>query len=297
MSDTFEPATRKRHAWLAVVLTLLLTGLGQVYCGRLTRGLVFICLSVVAIPVTAAMVANEVPLATAIFVLAGLIGLVGVTVVALVDAWRLARRTKRDYELKEYNRLAVYLLLYALGKGGQLGGLLYARDHFLEAFIVPSASMRPTIELGDRVLGNKTAYQTLDPCRGDVIIFRDPENWRRNFIKRIVAVGGDTVEMKDGRLIVNGQPLERQAAADQEATVFREVNGGASYLIVEGGQAGSDFGPLTVPPHHCFVLGDNRGESHDSRDFGPVPLTSIVARADYLYWPADGWSRFGRLDR
>jgi signal peptidase I len=99
-------------------------------------------------------------------------------------------------------------------------------------------------------------------------------NWRQNLVKRVVGREGDTVEIKDGRVMVNGQE--------------RDIN---------GAEADADFGPVKVPAHHLFVLGDNLSASRDSRSFGPVPLAALVARADYLYWPAGDWSRFGRLER
>ena len=307
MSDAPVSAKRNRHAWVAVVLSLLSAGLGQVYCGRLARGLLLACLSLLGVPVTAAMLANEVPVHKFTLAAVGLSGIMGIAAIAAVDAYRLARRTKIDYVLKEYNRFVVYVLLIAMTKGGGLGALLYTRDKILEGFIVPAASMCPAINIGDRILANKTAYDSLDPARGDVIVFRDPENWRRKFVKRIVAIEGDTIAMKAGRLIVNGQELDRHAVPENALQtslspepLFREVNGDARYNIIQTDTAegvGQDFEAITVSAHHCFVLGDNRNNSHDSRDFGPISLTSIVARADYLYWPAQGWSRFGRLVR
>ncbi len=307
MSDTTAPAKRKRYAWVAVLLSLLSAGLGQIYCGKLTRGLLFMCLSALAIPVTAAMLANDVPAHSFTLAFGGLAGLLGIVVISAIDAYRLTRRTASDYERKEYNRLIVYVLLYAMGTGGSLGALLYTRDNLMEAFVVPAATMCPTIRVGDRVLGNKTGYDTAHPQRGDIIIFRDPEHWRQARIKRIVAVGGDTVEMKNGRLIVNSKQLVRHAvredATDTSVSpgdMYREINGEAEYRVIQapkGDPANRDFDVLTVPPHHCFVLGDNRDASRDSRAFGTIPLTSIMARADYLYWPAQGWSRFGRLNR
>ena len=294
MSEMMTSTGRTRHAWAAVVLSLLQAGLGQVYCGRLTRGLFLAALSAASLSVTAALLANDVPVGTPALLAVGLLGLFGITVFAAVDAWRLARLTRQDYRLKEYNRVAVYLLVYVLAKGGQVGSLLYARDHELEAFVVPSPSMSPAIQAGDRVLGNKAAYTRVDPQRGDIAIFRDPEQWRGNCIKRIVALAGDTVEVREGRLIINGGLLDGPAGpGGGDGAEAIEVNPPARYRILPGGKASS--GPVTVPANSCYVMGDNRVRSHDSRDFGPVSLSTLVARVDYLYWPADGWARFGRL--
>lgn len=307
MSDLMIPVVKRRYAWVAVVLSLVLSGLGQVYCGKLTRGLLYACLSALAIPVTAALIANQAPLDAFGLALFGVAGLMGITLVATIDAFRLARRERTGYELKEYNRLAVYLLLLLTAKGGQLGALLYTRDHLLEAFVVPSASMCPTIAAGDKVLGNKLAYRDADPRRGDIVIFRPPDDWRQLFVKRIVAVEGDTVAMKAGRLRVNGRELEQRPVQEAvpegcppDGVMTCEVNGDTRYYRVDSNSVAhpfNDLAEITVPPHHCFLLGDARAVSRDSRDFGPVPYSSVVARADYLYWPAHDWSRFGRLSR
>ena len=145
------------------------------------------------------------------------------------------------------------------------------------------------------------------------IFLINPENRKQNYIKRVVAVAGDTVEIKDGELYINDKRLQRQMLPQStldnirievkgeplEGAVFEEINGNAKYNILLAkpphDKASPDFAKITVPQHHCFVLGDNRNNSHDSRHFGPVPLSTIKGRADYLYWPAKDWSRFGRL--
>ena len=136
---------------------------------------------------------------------------------------------------------------------------------------------------------------------------------KQNYIKRVIAVAGDTVEMRDGQLYINDEQLKRQKIVQSEldgirievdgkpleGDVFEETNGDAQYKIFLAGppndQGPTDFAKMTVPEHHCFVLGDNRNLSLDSRHFGPVPLATIKGRADYLYWPAKDWSRFGRI--
>lgn len=305
MADVFESEKSPRYAWLALVLSLVDVGLGQVYCGSLARGLFFACLGTLSIPVTAAILANQTPAGGFKLVTTVLVGVGVIVAIAALDAYHLARRTRHDYPLKEYNRLSIYFLLFLLTKGGALGALLYTRDHMLEAFLVPTSSMSPNIVPGDRVLGNKRAYDTSDPQRGDIVIFRSPDHWRStNIIKRIVAVAGDTVEIKEGRVKVNGAALESKSSENEApasaapANLNREYNGAAQHTIAQTPSATSQptqLAFLKVPPNHCFVLGDNPSASHDSRDFGAIPLTSIVARADYLYWPATSWTRFGRI--
>jgi signal peptidase I len=156
--------------------------------------------------------------------------------------------------------------------------------------------------------------KTKEPQRGDLIVFICPDDRQVNYIKRGVAVSGDTVEIKNGQLYVNDQELQRkklpQSILDNiririkgeplEGEVFEEINGDAKYKTFLAGspheETSSDFARITVPEHHCFVLGDNRNRSRDSRHFGPVHLGLVKGRADYLYWPAKGWSRFGKID-
>lgn len=284
MNDTGFSAVRTRYPLLAVVLSLLCIGLGQIYSGRLVRGLVLAFVGAAGIPVAAAMLANEMPVAgwALVSVYAGM-AVIGIA--AAADSYLLARRTRHDYVLKEYNRVSVYILLYLICKAAALGGLLYTRDSLIEAFVVPSACMEPAIASGDRILGNKRAYVSDLPARGDIVIFRDPERWRTNCVKRIVAVAGDRVEVIDREVIVNGRPIGNQGPGPEphdSPPPTATCPAAAEYVI---------------PAMHCFVLGDNADKSRDSRDFGVIPLTSIIARADYNYWPADTWARFGSLRR
>jgi len=232
---------------------------------------------------------------------------------AIIDSWYTAKHTADSYTLKDYNRWYVYVLLVLMGTGGSTQIAFNIRMNLLEAFRVPSASNYPTIEPNDRLLANKIAYKHSDPKRGDLIVFVNPENRRINFIKRVVAIAGDTVEIKDDQLYVNDEKLQRrkfdQSTLDNirievkgiplEGDVFEETNGDAKYKIFlawpPDDYTSFDFAKITVPAHHCFVLGDNRSNSYDSRHFGPVPLATVKGRADYLYWPAKDWLRFGRI--
>jgi signal peptidase I len=201
-----------------------------------------------------------------------------------------------------------------MGTGGSTQIAFNVKANLVEAFRVPASSNYPTIVPSDRILANKIAYKTTDPKRGDLVVFLNPENRRINYIKRVVAIAGDTVEIKEGQLYVNDQKLQRkilpQSTLDNiriknfmgeplKGDVFEEINGGAKYKIFLSGsphdETSSDFAKITIPKYHCFVLGDNRNNSLDSRHFGPVPLATIKGRADYLYFPAKDWSRFGRI--
>ncbi len=314
MTETMTSQSGKRRfAWLAVGLSILMPGVGHVYCGKLLRGLVYGLLYGVAVPIVLGLLAYVGPASTALFGFLMVIATLGIVVGAAADSYRLARRTKPDYEPKGYNCPAVYILLGLMIQGSCLGYTLHVRGSLFEAFRVTSASEYPTIVLNDRILVDKTAYRKTDPGIGETVLFRPPDrNWRIHYIKRIVALAGDTVKIENGLLYINGKELPRrrigeektplgisdEAANTIEGVVYEETNGAATYRVFSApspNDPAQNLAETTVPDHHCFVLGDNRDHSWDSRHFGPVPYAAIRGRADYVYWPADRWSRFGKL--
>jgi signal peptidase I len=229
---------------------------------------------------------------------------------AIIDSGYIAERIKENFIPKDYNRWYVYVILILMSTGGSSQIAFNVRTVFLEAFRVPVASNYPTILPGDRFIANKIAYKSTDPQRGDLVVFVNPEDRRQNYIKRLVAVAGETVEIKNGEVYVNDQKLSRKklprSTLDNirikvkgeplEGDVYEETNGDAKYKIfLADNEPPGDFTKMTVPRHHCFVLGDNRNLSYDSRNFGPVLLATIKGRADYLYFPVKGWSRFGKI--
>ncbi len=155
---------------------------------------------------------------------------------------------------------------------------LTAQAFLVQAFWIPSESMVPTLEIGDRVLVNKLAYKAHDVNHGDLIVFeRPPEAARagqddiKDLIKRVIAVGGDTVESRNGLVYVNGERIDEP-------------------YLVEG--TPTERLPLTeVPEGHVFVMGDNRTNSEDSRDFGPIDEDTIIGRAVIKVLPLSdiGW--------
>ena len=168
---------------------------------------------------------------------------------------------------------------------------LLIKTFLLQAFYIPSASMEPTLRAGDRVLVEKLSYRFGNPEQGDVVVFEKdvavpvpedgsfiedigdgirslfgfPTEGTQDFIKRVMAVSGDTIEGRDGIVYVNGQAVEEPYLPDGTAT--------------------GDFPLYTVPQGEIFVMGDNRGNSDDSRGFGGVPADDVVGRAFVLIWP------------
>ena|SRR3989338_4643421 len=160
---------------------------------------------------------------------------------------------------------------------------LFIRTFIIQAFKIPTGSMRSTLLEGDRILVSKLHYGPKipfthlrlpgfsQPKRGDVIVFVYPEDPKRDFIKRLIALGGETVEIKDGRIYING-----------EAVKISPVENIYYYNRGDYGQVNQK---IKVPQDSYFVLGDNSGSSKDSRYWGFVPQGLLVGRAQVIYWP------------
>lgn len=313
MDEQIVQNRHKRRIWLALLLSLIMPGLGQIYCGRMKRGLFLNFMILLPLPMILVLFSlSDSPALMHIAIILILASSM-VILVTIFDSIFLSIRTAADYQLKDYNHPAVYMLLILIVTGGNIYSRLYLRNQRLEAYRIPAASCYPTIVPNDRILVNKNAYDSKDPARGDLIVHTNPNNRHENYIKRIVAIAGDTVEMKNNRLYINGRELSKrklpESALDNiriivkgqplEGEVFEETNGNAKYNIflmdLAHDNTIGDFEKITVPEHHCFVLGDNRNNSIDSRHFGPIPLATIIGRADYIYWPAMSWSHFGKI--
>ena len=180
------------------------------------------------------------------------------------------RRRARSSEQRTALRENIESLLWAAAIA------LVIRTFIMAPFKIPSGSMHPTLLEGDRILVNKFLYRFQEPHRGDIIVFRYPEDRKRPFIKRLAAVGGDTVEIRGGHILVNGKRLENAAIY----LTNRYYNQGAF------GQEGQ---PVHVPAGEYFVLGDNSMSSHDSRFWGFVPRPLLIGKAMCIFWPVTRW--------
>ncbi len=159
---------------------------------------------------------------------------------------------------------------------------MFIRTFIVQAFKIPSGSMLETLQIGDQILVNKFIYgvkipftngKTLipvkDPQRGDIVVFKYPEDPSKDFIKRVIAVGGDTLEIKNKKLFVNDKPV-----ASQPYAVYKDDR------IIPGNFSTRDnLKKITIPDNKLFVMGDNRDNSHDSRFWGFVDLSEVKGEA------------------
>ncbi|MDX2097548.1 MAG: signal peptidase I [Leptolyngbyaceae cyanobacterium bins.59] len=152
------------------------------------------------------------------------------------------------------------------------------RTFVAEARWIPSGSMEPTLQVDDRLIVDKLSYRFNSPQRGDIVVFAPTDTLREQkfkdaFIKRVIGLPGEKVEIKGGRVYINGKPIREQYIADRPTY---------------------SWGPEVVPPNSYLVLGDNRNNSYDSHYWGFVPRDRIIGRAVVRFWPPN---RMGELDK
>lgn len=172
------------------------------------------------------------------------------------------------------------ILEYVLITAGAIVLALLIQAFVVKPYKIPSASMSPTLEVGDRVLVNRLAYHLRQPHRGDIIVFNSP-TLHMTLIKRIIGLPGDTISLHDGLVYINGkrlnEPYLRQANGSYTPTVPAVTSGPPQPWSLDR--------PYTVPAGQYFVMGDNRTDSDDSRYWGPVSRSDLIGVAFFRYWP------------
>ncbi len=148
---------------------------------------------------------------------------------------------------------------------------LVIRSFVVQAFKIPSGSMIPTLDIGDHILVNKFIYDFTTPKRGDVIVFKYPQDESRDFIKRVIGLPGDTLEIRGRQVFVNGKPLEEPYAVFVDGALGRSLEQ-------------EHLGPMVIPAHKLFMMGDNRDRSMDSRVWGLLDESKVEGKAFIVYF-------------
>jgi signal peptidase I len=199
---------------------------------------------------------------------------------------------KTKSKFQEYAEAIIIAILIAL----------FIRTFVVQAFKIPSGSMKPTFQIGDHILVSKFIFgikipfvrKTLipigDPKREDIVVFIYPEDRSKDFIKRVIGIGGDTIEIRNKKLFLNGLPYKDPNAVYSD-----------DFIIPGSIQPRDNFGPITVRHGTIFVMGDNRDQSYDSRFWGFVDLKDVMGKAFMIYWSWDRenhtvrWNRLGQI--
>lgn len=149
---------------------------------------------------------------------------------------------------------------------------LFVRTFIMGVFKIPTGSMKPTLIEGDHIFVNKFVYNFIPPKRGEVVVFKSTEEKKKYLIKRLVALGGETLEIKEGALYINDKPIN-------------EVDSFGQRYYYNRGEFGSEGQRVEVPDKSLYMLGDNSAGSRDSRYWGFVPKNKLVGKAFLIYWP------------
>jgi signal peptidase I len=276
--------TRPRRVGVAVVLSLLIPGWGQIYNGQFRKALWIrggwviagLCAAAVGLPATF--------FGLLALLLANVVFYMLIAVEAVVCAQRFSLEPRRFTP----NRWYAYLGFVAIVSVLSLSSTLVSQRFFFQVYKIPSSAMEPTLLTGDHIMVDKRARI---PHRGDVIVFVFPPDPTKDFLKRVIGIPGDTVQIKAGRLYLDGQEVPDSHAHFEIAPQDRLKSSERDY-----------FGPLKIPPAKYFVMGDNRDRSYDSRYWGLVDEDQVKGRVLYIYWSWDAgtsaatqsrWQRIG----
>jgi signal peptidase I len=262
---------KNRNPFWAGLFTIGTLGLGQLYNGKPVKAVVMYCLPFICLilnllfPISAGF--------SFLVVFEAL--LLSILLFSIIDAVRDARKLKVT-PLRPYNRWYVYIAILLIHAFLIIPLQMKLFTHPSKAFRIPAGSMMPTIEIGDRLIADMRIYNKILPARGDIVVFKYPPDESILYVKRVIGLPGEKLEMIGRVVYINGHAMKE------------------SYTqYIDPGSINEHFGPYSVPQDRYFVLGDNRDNSQDSRFWGYVSQSKIIGQARYLYW-ANNKSRIGK---
>jgi signal peptidase I len=274
--------------WLAGLLQIVTPGLGNLYSGRPLHGLVLhVAVQGIVLFLALALLWLPWPVNFLIPVAAAIV----VTVFVIFDGFRCARAARPGFSLARYNRWHVYILVVAVlaivvAPEQVLVGSP-TRAYVMQTFSTATTSMEPTVLLGDHVVVDKSAYAFSEPKRGDIVLYRATERPQTIFMKRIVGMPGETIEMRNREVFVNGKKIDEPYVQSLRPSKDGTFNG-------------DSMAPTVIPADAYFLLGDNRDNSLDSRFMGPVQRRQFLGKAKTIYFSSDPethkprWNRIGK---
>lgn len=279
---------RAPNPWIALLGSLALPPVGHVYSGAARRGIVIAVLGLVARALALFSILAVPGRPSLLFYAAVVIATYAWTG---LDAFAIAKAQRLSFTPRSYQRGRTYAVTALVAI---VAGMLLASGmrNFLQAFRQPSPSMRPTLEVGDYFFIDKAGYAGREPARGDIVAYRWPQDPSKEFVKRVIGLPGDSIEVRAKRVFIDGAAIDEPYAIHTDG----EMRPG-------GLDPRDNFGPYEVPASMYFVLGDDRDNSNDSRYSGPVQRRAIRGRAFLVYWSWDParsavrWDRIGLRPR
>ena len=277
---------KAKEPWVTLFLNAIFPGLGQIYAKRTIRGIVIIGVAFLLLCIAfigALFLVNPDVVLTKTFVISGIVVIILVitfTIFTLIDGWICVRKYNISNNVKQANMtfrivaiVACLILFFTPATHTPIAA--YIRNSVIQAFKIPSHGMAPTLQIGDRIFVNKRAYLTVMPQRGDIIVFKNPQDMKKSFLKRVVGLPGETLEIKDGKVIINGNAVE------------------SKFHYYNAGDYGKESEKIEIPLNNYYVLGDDSESSRDSRHFGFIPSKYIIGKATKIYWPLE---RSGKIE-
>jgi len=267
----------RRKPIIALLLSMLAPGLGQIYNTELKKGIVLQILVQLAGIGLYIITPNilKYPIIFAILIIISLFNTVGFHVYAMVDGYRIAKQ-KEAAPLKAYNKWYIYILILTLFWGF---GACIDKLSGWTSYKKVASSMEPTLLNGDRLLISTNAYSNkAQPKRGDVIAFVFPEDTTKDFMKRVIAIPGDKIEIRDRVIILNGKPLVEE---------YVNYSGDNNTIVGNALRKMDNMPEIIIPENKYYVLGDNRDKSYDSRLMGFVDQNALIGKAILIYYSPD----------
>lgn len=277
---------RFKKPWLAGLLSFLYLGLGQFYCGRPKRGILL----------AAVFFSFQIPLWLLFFIPLAKVNFVLPSAVfcffyyfVIHDAVKLARKVNLSQETQPFSKWYFYVLFIGISYFAQVNLSATTKGSFVQAFKIPTESMAPSFVIGDRIVVEKWFSEREGVSRGDVIVFPYPGDETRAFIKRVVGLPGEKLEIKKQQVFINGQAIDESYAFHSEPARDERVC------------PRDDLDQIVIPEGFLFVMGDNRERSKDSRYFGLIEVSKVMGKAKMFYWSYDKkesqvrWNRIGEL--
>jgi len=260
---------KKRKPIVAAILSSLAPGLGQLYNGQIIKGIICL-LSLILLPI----IMFRIGLHYSFNGLAIILLIFMFFLLFIIGEAFFAAAKKKEFILKPYNKWYIYLLIIFL-----INSIVLIPTNFLtnkvfgfSSFKLPTGSMKPTLCIGDYLVADLKYFKKNELQRGDLVVLQSPADPANIFIKRIIALEGEKIEIKSKQVYIDDIPLPEGYKVHLDNKVY---------------PGRDNLGPVIVPSDHCFVLGDNRDKSRDSRHWDSLPIKNIRGKPLYIYWARD----------